>query len=85
MEKTRITTPGVSGPVWSDECPTTTGRYLFRCGETAGETETLEISRPTKKGGMVVACPHLGVVPLSTYHDGLTKPQWSRIARGCRS
>lgn len=29
---------------------------------------------------LMVSCPHLGLTPLQTYHDGLTRPRWRLVS-----
>lgn len=58
--------------------PTEPGLYVFRCAETEFEWEFAAITFADNK--KLVHETGLGVTPLKTFHDGLIKIEWCRVA-----
>lgn len=63
---------------WARDMPDTVGLYLFRCDETNGEPDPVAITR--RAGHLTVHDEHLGKTLLTSFHDGLSNPEWLRVA-----
>lgn len=85
----------MDSPSWTTTAPTAPGLYHFACDETDDTWELVRVdtwlSLQRRQGaqwsgehigmraGLYVDCPHLGVLPLPEYHDGLTSPRWRLV------
>ena len=85
----------MDSPTWTTSPPATPGLYHFACDETDDAWELVRVdtwlSLQRRMGaqwagehfgvrvGLYVDCPHLGVMPVRDYHDGLTAPRWRLV------
>lgn len=82
----------MDSPSWTTTAPQAPGLYHFACDETDDAWELVRVdtwlSLQRRQGaqwlgehigmraGLYVDFPHLGVLPVRDYHDGLTLPRW---------
>lgn len=85
----------MDSPTWTTTAPTAPGLYHFACDETDDAWELVRVDTWLSlrrrhgtpwtgehigmRAGLYVDCPHLGVLPLPEYHDGLTSPRWRLV------
>jgi len=63
--------------------PDSVGLWEFKCDELDGRPERVAITEKAHLTGepdLVVHDDALGITPLDTFHDGLTKISWRKIA-----
>lgn len=63
---------------WSEVMPKSIGLWELRCGENGNIAERIAV---TNRGAHLFAhCADIGEYPLKAYHDGLTLPEWRKLA-----